>query len=1042
MVKALTILEQELPNYITEVKGKHSENAKAIAFTMFIQKVFNVESKDLDFEVPIKTVVMELKGRIDAVFGNLIIEFKKDLRTGLDDAKTELEKYFQAYHEKFSDSKFIGLATDGIRFKVFHPKYENNVVREVEEIDSLDIENNSAYEIFLWFDAYFFASDKITPTAEDIKKRFGLESPTFAIIVRKLGELFEKVKIFKPAMLKYESWNRYLEIVYGDKPNELGLFFTHTYLSTFVKLLVHVKLSGGKPSIQDEVVPILYGNTFSKAGIVSFLEEDFFSWIMSVPIRKQSSKLFYDLLREIYIYDLERIDEDVLKELYQELVEPDVRKLLGEFYTPDWLATLMVNDTLKENPTKSVMDPSCGSGTFLFKVIQHKIMELGKRGWDKTRILNHILDNVIGFDVHPLAVVIARTNYLLALKDILSARTGSISIPVYLSDSLKIPTKTIDVSTASHAFEFSALDKKFRFPTSIASDITKMDEAVERLRNYGQEFENHLEKSKTSSYPFIVNEYTKNMISNFEKTLPKNYSDEEKRFLTLNLDTLYDLIKNESDAIWPYVLRNMYKPVAIVHRRIDLVIGNPPWISLRYMKNEVYQNFVKEKSKQYDIADDYNFQNMANLELASVFFYHCVDNYLANDGVIAFVMPQSVIIASQHQKFRKFANPKMKLLQVYDLEYVEPLFRIPSCVLICQKDKETKYPVKILRSSGKLPSNNMQLDNAKDFLKFEKSEFTPVIRKVKGGYYYDLFKRGAEITPRNFWFIDIKSNKFLSYNPMKPYVVSSENKDAKKPWNEIKVEGNIEREFFFNTVLGPDLIPFGIMKRRLIVLPVKINQNEVKMLNSNSPEIQQFDFAKYLANIEALWKTNATDKLKKKPIYEQVNYNDNLIQQQPQSKYKVIYAANGANMTCAVIESKADYVTNVDDSKFMTNTFFADMAMYYYNTESEDEAFYLCSILNSNTVNEFIKPLQSRGDFGARNIHKAPLIFDIPQFDKKNSSHIRLAKIGKAAQDDVMKIIHTLDLKSIGKIRSVIREKISDKLNEVDILLKNISKDN
>lgn len=205
MVKSLTLLEQELPNYITEVKNKYSERAKEVAFSMFIHKVFNVESRDLDFEVSVKTVVMELKGRIDAVFGNLIIEFKKDLRTGLDDAKTELEKYFQAYHEKFSDSKFIGLATDGIRFKVFHPKYENNIVQEVEEIDSLDIEKSNAQDIFLWFDAYFFASDKITPTAADIKKRFGLESPTFAVLVRKLGELFEKIKIFKPAMLKYES---------------------------------------------------------------------------------------------------------------------------------------------------------------------------------------------------------------------------------------------------------------------------------------------------------------------------------------------------------------------------------------------------------------------------------------------------------------------------------------------------------------------------------------------------------------------------------------------------------------------------------------------------------------------------------------------------------------------------------------------------------------------------------------------------------------------------------------------------------------------
>ena len=65
MVKALTILEKELPGYINEVKAKNQENAKAMAFSSFIQKVFDIESKDLDFEVPIKSEVMEMRGRID-----------------------------------------------------------------------------------------------------------------------------------------------------------------------------------------------------------------------------------------------------------------------------------------------------------------------------------------------------------------------------------------------------------------------------------------------------------------------------------------------------------------------------------------------------------------------------------------------------------------------------------------------------------------------------------------------------------------------------------------------------------------------------------------------------------------------------------------------------------------------------------------------------------------------------------------------------------------------------------------------------------------
>jgi len=59
VTKILELLEKELPKYIHEVKSKRQENAKAFAFSSFMQKVFNVESKDLDFEKSVKTEVMQ-----------------------------------------------------------------------------------------------------------------------------------------------------------------------------------------------------------------------------------------------------------------------------------------------------------------------------------------------------------------------------------------------------------------------------------------------------------------------------------------------------------------------------------------------------------------------------------------------------------------------------------------------------------------------------------------------------------------------------------------------------------------------------------------------------------------------------------------------------------------------------------------------------------------------------------------------------------------------------------------------------------------------
>jgi len=116
------------------------------------------------------------------------------------------------------------------------------------------------------------------------------------------------------------------------------------------------------------------------------------------------------LAQSLNVYDLQRINEDLLKQLYQNLVDPETRHDLGEFYTPDWLAELTLQE-INYRPGQSLLDPSCGSGTFLFTAIR-RLAALGLTGW---QLVDFALENVAGMDVHPLAVTVARTNYMLAI---------------------------------------------------------------------------------------------------------------------------------------------------------------------------------------------------------------------------------------------------------------------------------------------------------------------------------------------------------------------------------------------------------------------------------------------------------------------------------------------------------------------------------------------------------------------------------------------------------------------------------------------------
>jgi hypothetical protein len=761
---------------------------------------------------------------------------------------------------------------------------------------------------------------------------------------------------------------------------------------------------------------------------------------LSMSIRKQSSKIFEKILRDLEIYDLDEMDEDVMKELYQDMVRPDVRKQLGEFYTPDWLADKMIDEVLSENSKKSVLDPSCGSGTFLFKTILYKIEKLQKSGMTDREILSHILENVIGFDIHPLAALIAKTNYLLALKGILHTRNGPITIPVYLSDSLKIPTKKMTVTSSLTTFEFDThvLNKKFEFPESFADDIVKMDDVIEKMKIHGHELDEKFERFDKLSN-FDKNTILTNLKQSFERSISNIKDPNEKIILMNNIQTLFELIQNDSDSIWPYILRNMYKPIPLTQKKVDVVIGNPPWIAQHAMQDLNYKKYLKQKSIEYQLVETNQMHNIPNMELASLFFCHCVSQYLSSNGVIGFVMPRSVLDASQHVNFRKFQNPLAKLFLVYDLEHVKPLFRIPSCAVFAQKGKDTKYPIKSIKIHGNLDSTNEQLIVANKILNITTSKFIPITRERVNSPYHKKFKKGADLIPRIFWYVDVESNTFMGFNPQNPHITSSPNKHAKLPWKKIVMDGNVSKEFLFNTLVATDVVPFGILRRRLVFLPIIVTGGDITVIDSSShPILSNTDTSKYLKTIEEVWTTNSKGTASTMTSYEWINYKNKLSNQKLNYKFKVLFVGSATYMTACVLKPTEKYSFNVNGIELTTNNFITDYATYYFDTNDEMEAYYLTAVLNSKTIDNLIKPEQSKGNFGPRNINKLPLTFNIPLFDSSSFQHMELAKLGLLCETKVKSSLSKISTKSTGDIRRKLRQIMDEEYLKIDDIVKKI----
>ena len=759
-------ISQKFKEYIDLISQLNNEAAKAQRFLIFLKDVFGdvnagfIEDylHGVEKYVSVKNKDILLKGRIDTLYGNLIIEFEKDLRKTLDEAWDQLKRYTSCLFQSGDKTNYLCLATDGILFNVYLPKITGSSKVELEEIEKIDLKKIEPYQAYFWLDRYFFRKTQLHPKTEEIVKDFGIKSPAFKYCLNAFDQIWRTIKDRSDFKVIYDNWEKYLRVTYGSFIGSEELFLRHSYLAVFTKLIVWMRLSQSDtvPAIET-IVKILDGEFFIEQGIDNFLEEDFFSWIVREQTRDTGLDISKKLINQLTNYNLRELSEDILKSLYQELVDPETRHDLGEYYTPDWLAQRMVEHILKDNPSASVLDPSCGSGTFLYMTIRYKKHMLGL----KKDTLEHIINNVMGIDIHPLAVITAKTNYLLALGDLLKKRgTKRVQVPVYLADSINPPEEKLEHSllTAVPSYETKIGGKIAYIPDTVITDPSTYDLVIEATKEFAKHFAGK-SGGTLEAYENFVSQHV-------PQIKDKNTID----MLFYTAKAMKELIEEEKDTIWAYVMKNMYKPL-FLKEKFDVIIGNPPWLSYRYVDKGDYQKFLK-----WMIVDKYKLlggvsagkkmkvkaELMTHMELATLFFLRTADLYLKNGGIIGFVMPRSPFTADQHNTFRRqHYQMKLGFTEIWDLEKVKPLFNVPTCVFIAKKGISTVSPYKSEFISGILERKNAELLDAEKSLKVDEGELylsakgeRSFLSPSEEGFieeqrspYHSLFKQGATIVP-------------------------------------------------------------------------------------------------------------------------------------------------------------------------------------------------------------------------------------------------------------------------------------------------------
>ncbi|MFX1535688.1 MAG: class I SAM-dependent DNA methyltransferase [Promethearchaeota archaeon] len=306
--------------------------------------------------------------------------------------------------------------------------------------------------------------------ANNLVKEFGLKSTFSQTVIQTFLEAIDT------STEKYENWQVQLSKIYGlnlnqqfSFPNKLKIsknttigqfvFCVQSYYALLIKFIaaevvfrifsstnnsfLSLIISASNKEFIDQLKQIELGEFFDKRGIQNFPpKSSSFSWYLSIldsnlPLRRCLNELAKKLNSFDFSSFLKKPScEDILSSIYIDLIPKQLRHKLGEYYTPTWLVYYILNQ-LKYfgDPKLKILDPSCGSGTFLIEIIR-LIKKFAFKKLDKEEIVSLILQNVIGFDLNPLAVLAASTNYLISIYSIAPIKKARITIPVYHCDSL------------------------------------------------------------------------------------------------------------------------------------------------------------------------------------------------------------------------------------------------------------------------------------------------------------------------------------------------------------------------------------------------------------------------------------------------------------------------------------------------------------------------------------------------------------------------------------------------------------------------------
>ncbi len=943
----------------------------------FLVRTGLVESSDIREEIS----PAEGSGNsVDLAALDTLIEVKRRIGNGIvpDVAHVaQLDGYLTAAMDA-SKGVRIGILTDGKHWLLRWPNAV--MIHTTPPYAFILTDADKWYGLYEWLrDNALVVRRDIEPNSEEIEDQFSPTNPLYEREIDTLRAMYEEYSEYETVAVKRRLWEDLLrtalgEVVQGDEFDDL--FVRHTYLTMVVGIVVQATFGLDVNQIaENDPEDLLKGRQFSEAtGLHGVIETDFFAW----PIEVGAASLIKTIARRVARFDWSSPPTDVAATLYQTVIPAQERRDLGEYYTPRWLTKAIVEEVVADPVNQRVLDPACGSGAFIAECVEHFIETAKKQKVPETKLFELLRESVTGIDVHPVATHLARAAWVIAARPAIEkSASTAVTVPIYLGDSLQLRYQSRDLFGANTVTIGVGDDDntELLFPVALVNHAENFDQMMVDIADYIERGEDP--KVAMDAVPL---------------------TDDETKTLSTTIDKLVALHAQGRDHIWAYYIRNLVRPITLARNKVDVIVGNPPWINYNQTTDVLREELVNQSRNVYGIWA--GGRHAPNQDVASLFYARSVDLYLRDGGLIGFVMPHSALQAGQHTKWRtgewkaragtRTLHVNFQVRKAWDLERLEPnnFFPIPSSVVFAERRGEGGKAIPLASMVrlwlGATGSSNVRrvdletMDSSNEFL-------SP---------YAQLTRKGADIYPRVLFFVNEIPNRATVRVGGTVTTEPRRGVYDKQPWKSLKLidlYGNtIEEEHMFDVHLGETVLPYGTLKPLKALLPMKPDAMSLSNDTTSNFGVPIGSLERRMSQrwsqINKIWDQNKSSA-NRFSLLEQLDYYGKLSSQivwrndNGGRPIRVAYSASGIP-TAAIVDN--------DD-------FIVDYTLLWLTCQTLDEARYLTAVINSDHLYKQLKPLMPKGQFGARHVLKHLWRLPIPEFDPGKSLHADVADAGRDA---------------------------------------------